>query len=147
MNLASTFRLVMRSFAPTALLLAFVAPRAIAAQNANAATRTAADQDHVVSSQALDQALATSSTTRQKNIDTLEQLMATPEAQKAMHEAKVDPAQVKHAIPNLSDEELANLSARATHAQQDFAAGHIGPSLFTIIIIAIIVIIILIVIH
>ena len=33
-----------------------------------------------------------------------------PEAQKAMHDAKVDPAQVKNAIPTLSDQELANLS-------------------------------------
>jgi CHASE3 domain sensor protein len=130
-------------------LLAFVATLAANAQTADPATTQTAtsDQDHIVSPQALDQRLADSSAVRQKNIDTLQKLIATPEAQKAMHDAKVDPQQVKHAIPNLSDEELANLSARATHAQQDFAAGHIGPSLFTILIIAIIVVIILIVIH
>jgi hypothetical protein len=139
MTLKSTLRLLRRGLAPAALLLALVAPRAITAQTT--------DQDHVVTSQALDQQLVASSATRQKNIDTLNHLLATPEAQKAMHDAKVDPVQVKNAIPNLNDQELANLSARATHAQQEFAAGHLGPSLFTIVIIAIIVIIIIIVVH
>jgi len=149
MTFASTLRLVTRSLATAALVLAFIAPRGIAAQAAAGAPNQAAgaDQDHIVPSQALDQKLADSSATRQKNIDTLQQLLARPEAQKAMHDAKVDPVQVRNAIPNLSDQDLANLSARATHAQQDFAAGHIGPSLFTVIIIAIIVIIVLIVIH
>lgn len=151
MTLTSTFRLLLRGLAPVALLLAFLAPRAVVAQTAGHPTATAAaqaeDQDHIVPAQALDQQLVASSATRQKNIDTLQQLLARPEAQKAMHDAKVDPVQVKNAIPNLSDEDLAKLSARANNAQQEFAAGHIGPSLFTIIIIAIIVIIILIVIH
>jgi CHASE3 domain sensor protein len=139
MKLSSTFKPLLKGIAPAALLLAFVAPQTITAQ--------AATQDHVVTSQALDQQLTTSSAERQKNIETLQKLMETPTAQKAMHDAKVDPAQVKNAIPTLSDQELANLSARTTHAQNDFAAGYIGPGLFTIIILAIILIIILIVIH
>lgn len=150
MTLTSTLRLLLRGLAPAALLLAFAAPRAIVAQAADQPANqaaTASDQDHVVSSQALDQQLTDSSATRQKNIDTLRHLLDRPEAQKAMHDAKVDPVQVRNAIPNLSDQDLAKLSARATHAQQDFAAGHIGPGLFTIIILAIIAIIIIIVIH
>jgi Flp pilus assembly protein TadB len=139
MKLRPIFRLLLRGLAPAALLLAFATPRTITAQ--------AADQDHVVSSQALDQQLANSSATRQQNIETLQKLMETPTAQKAMHDAKVDPQQVKSAIPTLSDDELANLSARANNAQHDLAAGYIGPGLFTIIILAVIVIIIIIVIH
>jgi CHASE3 domain sensor protein len=139
MKLTSTFRLLLRGLAPAALLLAFAAPMAIHAQATN--------QDHVVSSQALDQQLTTSSATRQQNIETLQKLMETPTAQKAMHDAKVDPQQVKTAIPTLSDDELANLSARVNHAQHDLAAGYIGPGLFTIIILVVILIIIVIVIH
>jgi Flp pilus assembly protein TadB len=139
MKLSPTFRRLLGGLAPVALLLAFVAPRTVAAQ--------ATDQDHVVSSQALDQQLANSSAARQQNIDTLQKLLETPTAQKAMHDAKVDPQQVKSAIPTLSDDELANLSGRANKAQSDLAAGFIGPGLFTIIILAIIVIIIIIVIH
>ena len=134
-----TFRRLLKGLAPAALLLALLAPRTLLAQ--------AAEQDHVVPSQALDQQLANSSATRQQNIDTLQKLLETPAAQKAMHDAKVDPQQVKSAIPTLSSDELANLSARANKAQSDLAAGYIGPGLFTVIIIAIIVIIIIIVVH
>lgn len=111
------------------------------------ATTTSADQDHVVSSQALQQQVDSSTAARQKNIEILNDLVATPTAQKAMHDAKIDPQQVKNAIPTLSDHDLANLAARATNAQQEFAAGHIGPSLFTIMILVVILIIIVIVVH
>jgi hypothetical protein len=139
MKLTPTFRRLLKGLAHAALLLAFVAPITIRAQ--------AADQDHVVSSQALDRQVANSSTARQQNIETLQRLLDTPTAQKAMHDAKVDPQQVKSAIPTLSDNELANLSSRTIRAQHDLAAGFIGPGMFTIIILAIIVIIIIIVVH
>jgi Flp pilus assembly protein TadB len=139
MKLTPAFRRLLQGLVPVALLLAFVAPKTITAQ--------ATEQDHVVSSQALDQQVANSSATRQQNIDTLQKLLDTPTAQKAMHDAKVDPQQVKTAIPTLSDDELANLSGRVDKAQHDLAAGYIGPGLFTIIILAVIVIIIIIVIH
>ena len=139
MKLQSTYRLILRGLAPAALLLAFAAPRMATAQ----ANTT---QDHVVSSQALDQQLTTTSATRQQNIETLQKLMDTPTAQKAIRDAKVDPQQVKSAIPTMSNDELANLSARVHKAQNDLAAGHIGPGLFTIVILVVILIIIIIVI-
>jgi len=139
MNTKSTLRLVLRGLAPAALLLAFAAPRIATAQ-------AGATEDHVVSSQALDQQLTANSATRQQNIDTLQKLMDTTTAQKAMHDAKVDPQQVKSAIPTMSNDELANLAARVNHAQSDLAAGHIGPGLFTILILAVVLIIIIIVI-
>lgn len=139
MNLKSTYRLILRGLAPAALLLAFAAPRMSAAQASN-------QQDHVVTSQALDQQLTTNSATRQQNIDTLQKLLQTPTAQKAMHDAKVDPQQVKSAIPTLGNDELANLSARVNKAQHDLSAGYIGPGLFTVIILVVVLIIIIIVI-
>jgi hypothetical protein len=106
-----------------------------------------ADSDHIVSSQALQQQVESTSASRQKDIDTLTNLLSTPEGTRAMRDAHVDAAQVRSAIPTLSDQELTNLSARASHAQQDFAAGHIGPGLLTIIVLGIIVIIIVAIVH
>ena len=111
------------------------------------ATTNTTDQDHAVSSQALQQQVENSSAARQKNIEILNDLVATPTAQKAMHDARIDPLQVKDAIPSLSDHDLANLAARATSAQQQFAAGHIGPGLFTVLVLVVILIIVVIVVH
>lgn len=136
------FRHILKIAAPMALFAALSLPA-----HSNAQAATTSNQDHIVSSQALQQQVETSSATRQKNIDILNQFVATPTAVKAMHDAKVDPQQVKTAIPTLSNQDLANLASRATNAQQEFAAGHIGPGLFTVIVLAIIVIIIVIVVH
>lgn len=131
--------LISRIVMPAALLLGLAVPSQIKAQ--------AADQDHVVSSQALDNQVQSSSAERQKNIETLNNVLSTPQAAQAMKEAHADPTQIKNAIPSLSDKDLANLSARAQKAQNDFSAGFIGTGLFTILILAIILIIIIIVIH
>lgn len=139
----SFLKFLPRIAAPVALFAALTLP---AQSNAQTAASTA-DQDHIVSSQTLQQQVETSSAARQKNIDTLNQLVSTPTAQKAMQDAHIDPQQVKSAIPTLSNQDLANLAARATNAQQEFAAGHIGPGLFTIVVLAIILIIIVIVVH
>ena len=139
MQVSIRLRYLICGMAPLALFLALVFPSRAAAQ--------AVDQDHIVSSQVLQQQVMTAGTTRQKNIDTLTNLLGTPTAQKAMHDAKVDPVQVKNAIPMLSDDELANLSGRVTKAQSDFSAGIIGIGLFTIIILVVILIIIVAVVH
>jgi hypothetical protein len=134
-------RTLLRAVAPAALLLIFAAPRNGAAQTA------APDQEHIVSTQALQQQVESNSAERLQNIDTLEQMLKLPEAQKAMRDAKVNPEQVQRAIPTLSDSELSDLSARTRNAQQQFSAGYIGPGLFTILILVVILIIVLIVIH
>lgn len=134
---------LVRTLVPLALLLALVCYPQARAQTAESAS----NQDHIVSSQALQHQAANSAETRQKNIQVLTELLKTPTAQKAMHDAKVDPVQVKNAIPTLSDDELANLSGRVTKAQSDFSAGFIGIGLFTIIILVVILIIIVAVIH
>jgi cobalamin biosynthesis Mg chelatase CobN len=104
----------------------------------------ASAEDHIVSSQALQQQVENSSAARQSDISNLTNFLSTPQAEQAMRSAKVDPVQVRTAIPTLSNAELANLSQRATHAQQQFSAGMIGTGMLLVIVIAIVVVIILI---
>ena len=110
-------------------------------------TPKASAQDHVVTSQALQQQVENSSAARQSDIANVTKFLSTPEADQAMRSAKIDPVQVRTAIPTLSSAELANLSQRATHAQQQFAAGMIGTGMLLVIVIVIAVVIILIAVH
>lgn len=123
-----------------ALLLPFTGLRSASAQ-------ATASQDHVVGSQALQQQLDNSAAARQKNIQTLNEFVATSTAEKVMHDSHVDAQQVRNAIPTLSDQELNDLATRATKAQSDFSAGYIGPGLFTLIVLVVILIIIVAVVH
>jgi hypothetical protein len=100
------------------------------------------DQDtHLVTPQQLQQQVQSSTETHQKEIQDLNQFLSTPLAQKAMKDSKIDPVEVKTAIPSLSDAELADLSARADHAQHDFSAGVLGTTALLLIILIIVVII------
>ena len=136
--------LLTRAIVPAALVVALAWPSGGYAQ---AVEQPSADQNHVVSTQGLQQQLQSSSADRQKNIDSINSLLSTPQAQNVMHDRHIDAQQVRNAIPTLSDKELSDLGARSSHAQQDFAAGHLGPSLFTLIIILVIVIIIVSIVH
>jgi hypothetical protein len=89
--------------------------------------------------------MITATQTRQQNLDKLEKFLSTPQAEKAMKEAKVDPQQVKTAVSMLSDDDLAQLSARADKAQADFAAGRLSDRDLIWIIVAVVVLILLIV--
>ncbi len=103
----------------------------------------AAQQDHIVNPQAMQQQLEASSATRQRNIDTLNTLLSSPVAERAMQQAHVTPSQVKTAIPTLSDEELSNLAARAADAQTKFAAGSLSNHDMLLIILVLVVIIVI----
>lgn len=131
------------------LLLRAVVPAVLVALMANPVGSLAQSTttDHVVSTKALQQNLEASSAARQKNVETLTKFMSTPTAEKAMRDAKIDPAQVQKAIPTLSDQELTNLSGRAADAQQKFSAGVLGTSTLTLIIVLIAIIIIVAIIH
>jgi hypothetical protein len=133
-----------RALIPAALVIALAWPASSFAQSGDAQP---ASQDHVVSPQGMHQELQNSSADRQKNIDSINNLLSTTQAEKVMRDRHIDAQQIRTAIPTLSDKELADLGVRASHAQQDFAAGHIGPSLFTLIIVLIIVIIIVAIVH
>src|SRR5579863_1795251 len=94
-------------------------------------------QDHVVAPSDIQKDIAGQSATRQKNQAQLEEFVASPEAQHALKSAHVDSGQVKNAIPQLDDEELAQLSARSEKAQKDFAGGNISDRDLLIILVAI----------
>lgn len=107
----------------------------------------AAQDTHVVSPAQMQQQLQAAAAARQKNIATLTQFLATPMAVQKMKSEHIDPMQVQHAIPNLSDEDLASLSARAEQAQQQFAAGTLSNNDLLLIILILVVVILIAVIH
>lgn len=139
MNVPPISTLILRAVLPAVLVALMANPLGAPAQSASA--------DHIVSSKALQQNLEASSTARQKNIETLTKFMGTPTAEKAMRDAKIDPVQVQKAIPTLSDQELANLSLRATDAQQKFSAGALTNNMLLLIIVLIAIIIIVAIVH
>ncbi|MGH7866329.1 MAG: hypothetical protein ACREP9_01565 [Candidatus Dormibacteraceae bacterium] len=95
-----------------------------------------AQEDHVVSTSQIQQKVVQAAHARQKNLETVRGFFASPQAQKALKKAKVNYSEVQKAIPTLSDPELAQLAARATQAQQNFAAGALNNEQITYIIIA-----------
>ncbi len=104
-----------------------------------------AQQDHIVSPQALQEQLEASSAVRQRNIETVQNFLSSPIGQRAMQETHTTPTQVKTAIPTLSDEELASLANRVADAQMKFSAGAFGNRELLIIAVAILVLILVIV--
>lgn len=102
-------------------------------------------QSHVVSPAELQKQAVAASQVRQHNLETVEHLLSTPAAEKAMKSAKVDPQQVKTAASSLDDQDLAQLAARADKAQADFAAGNLSERDLVLIILAVAVLILIIV--
>jgi hypothetical protein len=115
-----------------------------AAMTASSAFAAPAPQ-HLVTPGQLEQSAITASQARQKNIQELRQFLSSPEAEKAFQKAHANPEEVKKAVAGLSDQELAQLSQRATKAQRDFAAGDISTEGIILILVAIILVILLIV--
>jgi hypothetical protein len=126
---------IARSFLGAALMVVFLIPQNGVAQSAQ----------HVVSPSDLDKAAVDASQAREKNIQTLNQFLSSDQAQKALESASIDPQQVKKAVAGLSDEELAQLVARADKAQSDFAAGSMDNRDLLIILVAIAALILIIV--
>lgn len=111
---------------------AAMAALCVAPQAAHAATA-----DHVVSTGDLQKATVDAARQRQQNIASLNALLGSPKAAKALEAANMDPAQVKTAVASLDDKELAQLSARANKAQADFAAGYISDRDLLVILVAV----------
>jgi hypothetical protein len=95
-----------------------------------------AAQRHVVSPAELQQAALSAAQTRQKNLATVDRFFSSPQAQKALKSAHLDPVQIKRAVPSLSDQELAQLASKADKAQKTFAAGALTTTQITYILIA-----------
>jgi len=102
-------------------------------------------QTHIVSPAELQKATLTATQARQKNIETIQQFLSSAKAQKALQTAGMNPQQVKQAVTGLSDQELAQLAARSSKAQADFAAGNLSDRDLIIILIAIAALILIIV--
>jgi hypothetical protein len=102
-------------------------------------------QNHVVSPAELQQQVLSASQQRQHNLQTLENFLSTPMAEKAMKSGQVNPEQVRAAVSTLSDQDLAQLSARAQKAQVDFAAGNLTDRDLILIILGIAVLVLIIV--
>ncbi|HVT97353.1 MAG TPA: hypothetical protein VHE33_07570 [Acidobacteriaceae bacterium] len=138
------FSLRSRGLVAAAAITLFASSCALRAQEpASTKNQTASSDSHLVSPSQLDSQVQTSTATRHQQVEGLTRFLSTPQAEKAMKDAKIDPAQVKTAIPTLSDAELAQLSARADKAQHDFAAGGLSTLALALIIIAVVLIILL----
>jgi hypothetical protein len=92
---------------------------------------------HVVNPADLQKEMVAASQVRQHNLETVNQFLSTPIAEKAMKSASVDSQQVKTAVSTLNDQELARIAARAGKAQADFAAGRLSDRDLILIILAI----------
>jgi len=102
-------------------------------------------QSHVVSPADLQREAVAASQVRQHNLDSVQRLLSTPAAEKALKSAKMDTQQVKTAVSTLSDQELAQLAAKADKAQADFAAGTLSERDLILIILGIAVLVLIIV--
>jgi uncharacterized protein (DUF1800 family) len=102
-------------------------------------------QSHVVSLGDLQSATVAATQARQRNIEAIRQFVSSPVAEKALKATHIDAKQVKDAISNLNDQELAQLAARANKAQADFAAGTLSDRDLIIILVAIAALILIIV--
>lgn len=102
-------------------------------------------QNHVVSPADLQQRAVDATQNRERNSEALNKALGTAAAQKALGAANLDSKQVKNAIANLSDAELAQLAARADKAQNDFAAGRISDRDLLLILVGIAALILIIV--
>ncbi|MGB7133791.1 MAG: hypothetical protein WBD46_00785 [Acidobacteriaceae bacterium] len=145
-----TFSFLARGLAAAALLSLLALPAAHAQKTAapgQTPGQTPGQDQHLVSPTQLQQQVQDASTAREKNIDTLTRFLSSPAATEAMQSHHIDAKQVKDAIPTLSDAELVDLSARAAHAQQQFAAGTLSNQTLLIIILVLVAVILIAVIH
>jgi len=117
------------------LLLAFVmvVPQAALAQK------------HVVSPSQLQRDVASASAVRRQNIAEVEQSLSTAESRQALQSRHIDYKQVRNAVPELSNQELAHLAKISRDAQQNFAAGTISNRDLLWILVAVAVIILIVV--
>jgi hypothetical protein len=102
-------------------------------------------QNHVVTSTDIQKDVAAASASREKEVRQLENLFSSSSAKQAMKSAHVTYRQVDSAVQQLSDDDLARLSARSETAQKDFAAGNISNRDLLIIVVGILALILIIV--
>jgi len=102
-------------------------------------------QAHVVSPVELQKATVAATQARQRNIETIQQFLSSEASRKALNASHMDAEKVTQAVSQLNDQELAQLAARASKAQADFAAGTLSDRDLIIILVAIAALILIIV--
>ncbi|HEV7966704.1 MAG TPA: hypothetical protein VGP19_03990 [Candidatus Acidoferrales bacterium] len=120
------------------LFVAFLSILLTIPQNASA-------QNHVVSPSDIQKDRAAASATRDQEVAQLEHFFSSPHAQQAMKVEHVTYEQVNNAVQQLSNDDLARLSARSAAAEADFAAGNLSTRDLLIIVLGILVLILIIV--
>jgi hypothetical protein len=103
-------------------------------------------QQHVITSDELNQEVARPAETRQSNEEAVRHLLSSEAGRSALKSANIDYQRVDKAIGQLNDEELAKLADRSRKAESDFAAGAISAKTLAYLIIAIVIIVVIIVI-
>lgn len=103
-------------------------------------------QQHVVTSDELDQQVARPAETRQANEDAVRHLLSSDAGQQALKSANIDYQRVDKAIGQLSDEEVTKLADRSRQAESDFAAGAISAKTLAYLILVIVVVVVIVVI-
>lgn len=83
-------------------------------------------QEQIVPPAQLHTELQKAAQTRQGNLEAINRVLATDAAREQMRTARLDPALVQRALPQLSDAELARLADMARSAEADLAAGLVG---------------------
>ncbi|MGH9632687.1 MAG: hypothetical protein ACRD7E_30650 [Bryobacteraceae bacterium] len=94
--------------------------------------------EHVVPTAELHKQIMSASDARKSNLDQVRRVLGSEPARKALEAVKVDGAQLQKSVALLSDEELANLSARSQQIERDIAGGALNNQEITYILIALV---------
>src|SRR5262245_44444406 len=97
-------------------------------------------EEHLVSSVELQRSMLAAAQERQEKIVRLKQFFATDTGASILKQAGVTSSKIDRALPQLSDEELAQLSLKTEAVQTDFAAGYHEHELITVLIIVLLVV-------
>lgn len=107
----------------------------------------ATSDDHLVTSEALQQQVQLTSAERAQQIANVTAFLSTPIAERAMRDSKIDPIQIRTAVPTLSDQELKDLASRTADAQKKIAGGGLTSLAITLIVLGIVIIILVAIFH
>jgi CHASE3 domain sensor protein len=139
MKLPLLSMIFVRGVVPAVLVPLLACPSGLLAQ--------AAADDHLVSSEALQHQVQLSSAERAQQIANVTTFLSTPIAERAMRDSKIDPIQIRTAIPTLSDQELKDLASRAADAQKKIAGGGLTSLALTLIVLGVVIIILVAIFH
>jgi hypothetical protein len=103
--------------------------------------------DHLVTSEALQKQVQLTSAERAQQIANVTAFLSTPIAERAMRDSKIDPIQIRTAVPTLSDQEPKDLASRTADAQKKIAGGSLTSLAITLIVLGVVIIILVAIFH